>query len=218
MENITINNCNIPSILERKGTYRLGDMVMVYDTTNFSEHYLINNKNFEGTVLNRFAKKVTSTDLGVKKRALLCAKVVKEMVSEKEYPNAGDSLVIHLRLGDVFGIIDDHPSSHKRPNLDKILKAIQVNKCRKIIIVTAYAFGKGGYSTPDIVERGIKESKNFLETIIKHIPPGVEHEIKSSENPDDDFIFLVTAKNLLITGGSCFSKAAKFTNTCYKKL
>ena len=208
-DNIKTNNCNIPGVWDRKGSYRLGDMLMVYDTVDFTGHYLITDKNFEGTILNRFAKKIMKQGGG--NRTKICAEVIRDMMKEKEYPKPDDNLVIHIRLGDVFGL-DSPLCVNKRPEMDEIINVINRCKEKKIYIVTAYIFGKGEFSAPEVIEKGMKNSLEFLAKIIKNVPSDKVCEIRSSDNADEDFMFLASAKNLVITGGSSFSVAAKKVN------
>lgn len=219
MESLDIktNNCSIPEIMDKEGSYRLGDMLMVYTTTDLSDHFCMKNDKFKGTIMNRFGIKIKNHSQKLN-RCLVCAEVINDMIKEKKYDHGDkDDLVIHIRLGDVFGL-DNNVCISKRPNMDKIIHKIKKFKGKKIYIVTAYIYGKGGYSAPEVIEKGQKRSEEFLEKIIKSIPSEKEYEIKSSENADNDFIFLTASPNLYITGNSCFSVAADKVNNYLMKL
>lgn len=217
MDEIKTNNCNMKKLSDKKGSYRLGDTLLVYKDSDYSNHYLMTDVNFKGTILGRFAEKITDKKGD---RIKICAEVIKEMTREKLYslPEKNE-LVIHLRLGDVFFLPPDKLSlKNKQPNMKQILKFILTKKFKKITFVTAYIYGKGNYSLPECVKKGQENSEKFLKTLISKIPENIEYSFKSSDNVDEDFIFLVTANNLFVTGESRFSEAARLVNDKYKKL
>ena len=48
------------------------------------------------------------------------------------------------------------------------------------------------------------------------IPKNKKIKIKSSDDVDEDFVYLCMAKNLVVTGNSCFAKLSLQINNIFK--
>jgi hypothetical protein len=221
MDKININTCSLSSSLNDAGLYQLGDHLLgrngkgEYDI----KHYLITDSKFENTILGKLAKRMINKGNDEKERFKNTVEIINEIMKEKDYdlPQQND-IVIHLRLGDVFDLPSDEKYlTEKIPRLEPILKIIKNNKHNnRIVFVTAYSFGPGKFSEGDRVKNGIEKSSQFMSKIIDNIPPNMPHLIKSSESVDEDFIYLVNAKRLIITSKSGFSVAALKINKMFR--
>lgn len=194
--------------------YRIGDFLIYYDNKAILEQKKwLYNDTYKNSIIYLLIETLIQ-NININK-INFCTNIIYDKSKIINKAN-DDELVIHLRLGDIFGLNKNDPLINKKPKLEKIIRNIK--KYKKIWLVTAYHFGKGKFSDKDIVEKGLKKSKEFLKIIIdKIILMDIKYEIKSSSNIDDDFIFLCTAKNLLISGDSSFVKAVKLFNKIYLK-
>ena len=138
-----------------------------------------------------------------------------------------DTLVIHVRLGDVFNN-SKTPIAYDnlQPNKANLLTGINKSQKKKIVIVTALHFGtcrsindedSKETSYDDVlkkynVNRSDNKSKDFLEDFIESIPKDKEVSVRSSESIDIDFAYLCSADELLISGKSAFALSAKMIN------
>ena len=214
MDKIITNMCSFSDDKKDAGTYRLGDHIlgMQEEDEYKPNHYFLVDPKYKDTILGKFIPKIINKDLKDHERFKIASKVIKEMMENKDYdlPSEND-IIVHLRLGDVF---DLPPSlkccAHKRPDIDRVLTIIKKNKKdkKKIVFVTAFSFGPNEFIEGNRVENGTKKSKEFMQKIIKSIPPDMPYEIRSSVDVDSDFIYLTNAKNLVVTSRSSFAMAA----------
>lgn len=220
IDQIKTNNCN-SNVLgdnESRAHYRLGDMILIYNTKEFlsngSHKYFIQDERYKGTIMNKFATRIIKN--ANQNKIKLCSECVKEVIKEKNYETPlKDELVIHLRLGDVFG--NDNSVASKKPNGILIIDNIKKFKGKNITIVTAFAHGKGTFGNEKNIKISKKNSEDFFHKILKNIPKDKKIKIKSSDDVDEDFIYLCMAKNLITTGNSCFAKLSGIVNKVLKK-
>ena len=138
-----------------------------------------------------------------------------------------DTLVIHVRLGDVFNYSNTPIAFDSlQPNKDHLLSGIKKSDKKNIVIVTALHFGNACSKNEQDnnetnydnvlkkynVDRSDTNSNDFLEDFIESIPKDKAVSIKSSDNVDIDFAYLCFASELLVTGKSAFALSAKMIN------
>ena len=97
-----------------------------------------------------------------------------------------------------------------------------MNTKKKITIVTAFHHCIGGIDKNKKVNCWLSESDDksikVLEEFMSKIPDRFEVSIKSSENIDDDFIYLCRAHELILsTEESGFGKIARIINNIVKQ-
>lgn len=189
-----------------KNRYRLGDCILYFDNKQILDQKFLYSFAYNDTIMQRmFIELLQNKKFN---KIEFCLKIIKEKSKNIIKPKDNE-LVIHIRLGDVFGIPDNDPLANKRPNLEKIINKINKSKYEKIYIVTGEHYGKGNFSSEEVIKKGKIKSKDFIDNLISKIPERIKYEIKSSENIDDDFIFLCNAPNLFFTGNSSFSLSAQ---------
>ena len=95
-----------------------------------------------------------------------------------------------------------------------LLSEINKTKKQKIIIITAYhhnLYGKmrNNSSFKKYVSTSNEKSKTFLKEFMDKIPKHFQISLRSSNNPDDDFLFLCSANELLLSSQSQFAVTAQ---------
>lgn len=117
------------------------------------------------------------------------------------------TIILHLRLGDMIEKLENKGESLEKDlqeifeNIESI--ALQKN-IDKVIIVTALHLKS---------LRVQDNSFNYLDRVIEFLDnKKMKYELKSSNNPDEDFCFLVNAENLICTYGG-FSLLAYLCNS-----
>ena len=197
----------------RDGTeYRLSDAIQGnYQPTRTKQNHI--QWYPDSLVTQYFRKTNTFGDVDV------LAEVVREnLVSETFQRASADTVVVHLRLGDVLDecaySVDDHlekdlPYS-KMPKSKSWVKpktyfdeALQkFPRVRKVVLVY-------GSHLPNLK---LTKSKEYVRKLTEHLKAkGYSVSVHNSSNvdADDDFMFLATAPNLVITGGGYSALAQK---------
>ena len=217
---------NIDNIVKyNNNLYRIGDII---DNDNIEIYnYIKNNNNLSNSFIAKFLDKIYNKNINNKyERINIAANIVKNMLNNSNIaPN--DSLIIHLRLGDVLNVVpgifqeDIYNTIIKPriPNIDFLLAQINKTTKKNIIIVTAYhhnlyATKKEDPNYKKYISQSNKNSEEFLKSFLNKIPKKYSFTIKSSNNPDDDFIFLCSAEELVLSSKSHFGIIAK----CIQKI
>jgi hypothetical protein len=146
------------------------------------------------------------------------AKVAANFIRSKKFkippPNA---LVIHLRLGDCYSTEPSIITWAQKliPNKQQILFKINQYNGKKIIIVTAF---NNHINNKNEIESSNNKSIQFLTDLKNSIPEKYDVSIQSSTNIDADFIYLCSAKNLLLTSPSLFGSLAQTISKILHKI
>jgi hypothetical protein len=143
--------------------------------------------------------------------------IIKNILNDKKYSDLPDrdTLVIHLRLGDVCGDNYKH-AFNKWNDIAYIGKHINDSKKTKIVIVAGCHLGI--WRSRELDSISIERSKNFLDSFIRMIPEKFEVSVKSSRDIDEDFIYMCCAHELLLSGCSGYGKLALHINGKLKAL
>ena len=201
--------------------YRIGDCIL-YDKNLYK--VILNNQEFKNSFLYIFSlylQKQSSKQVGlmgdiipyqitVNSRINLAAQIIIQLVNTRIFKiPPSNALVIHLRLGD--SLKEDNKNSKRiLPRKEQLINYINNFKGNKIIFVTAYNYGLTLNNSEK--EELQKKSEEFLNSILTQINNKYNVSFQSSKNIDEDFIFLCTARNLLITSQSGFGEIAKKIN------
>ena len=159
------------------------------------------------------------------------------MKDKYEYTFDENTIVIHLRLGDI--LVEESKNewcrihrprvknrSNTYCNIPAIINKLKQfdNKFNKILIVTGIFYGKLGNSknkTPSEVIEEIKIlSYKKLDYLIDHINdlfPNKYNITVQSSSPDRDFFTLCLAKNLIQSGVSAYGGTATKINNILNK-
>ena len=137
--------------------------------------------------------------------------IVKKKIREKKYIlPVNNELVIHLRLGDVV----NHDNFLKK-NYKKIIESyVEKYNISKVTFCTAYHYGN--YTEKNMwIYDDDKHQKNILKLTEKLNNvmeiPNIYVNFISSNNPDNDFIYMVNAKYFVEDFGG-FSKLISDVN------
>lgn len=216
MNEIITNN---QSYNEKDGQCRFGDMILEgKDRLNTSEELKDTFLGiFSKKIVQRYANNLRKTNLNT--RLKVSIESIKELLSKNEYDLPQEKeLVIHIRLGDVFFLPPEKKQhDNKQPSMDKILKEINKFEHENITFVTAFAHGQNKLSEEYYVKKSQEKSKEFMQKLLDNISSKKKVKIKSSQNVDEDFIYLCMAKNLFITGKSHFAIVASLINKELKR-
>lgn len=184
LENRIMHNIVTTAKLHEIDSYRMGDAIIIQ---NNAKPTIL--KKYKGTIayqylINKCPKSGTK-NVNVDR----LNKIVDEHIKEKKYqiPN-DDDLVLHLRLG-------DRKLVHSVDELNELITYIEdIVAFKKLIIVTAFHMVSA--SKDDDSKYGIlNELLSYCES------NNINVNIRSSNNPDEDFCFLVKAKSLICTKG-----------------
>jgi len=207
--------------------YRIGDYI---DNDNYEIYcYIKNNINLSNSFIAKFINETYNKNINNKcQRINIASDVVKNMLN-KNNTAPTDSLIIHLRLGDILNVIPGIFEKNQYetyiypriPNINFLLEQIEKTSKKKIIIVTAYhhnlyACKRNDNNYKKYISQSNKNSEEFLNNFLNKIPKKYNVSIRSSENPDDDFIFLCTADELIISSKSHFGIIAKSIQKIFK--
>ena len=158
----------------------------------------------------------------------LITRIITELTSNKSYKLPDENtLVVHLRLGDVFSypISDEDKFNNilkdRIPNLDYLIAEINKSQRKNLVIVTAFHYGIAhtnlkNNKTTKFQDNTSHISKKFFNMFIQNIPKRFNVSIQSSENIDEDFIYLCYANELILSSGSLFGIYAKNVNYSIK--
>ena len=205
--------------------YRIGDSI---DNDNPEIYnYIKNNTDLSNSFIAKFINETYNKNLNNKyKRINIASDIVKNMLN-KNNTSPTDSLIIHLRLGDILNVVPGIFEKNQYetyiypriPNKNYLLNQIEKTSKKNIIIVTAYhhnlyARKRNDPNYKKYISQSNKNSEKFLNDFLDKIPKKYNVTIRSSQNPDDDFIFLSTADELIISSKSHFGIIAK----CIQKI
>lgn len=208
----------------KNNLYRIGDII---DNDNSEIYnYIKNNKDLENSFISKFITKTYNICSNKFQRINIAADIVKTMINNNNIAPY-DSLIIHLRLGDILNVVPnifeaniyDTIIKPRIPNLELLLSQIDKSKKENIIIVTAfhhnlYGCKRDNNNYKKYISQSNENSIAFLNEFLKKIPKKFNVTVKSSSNPDDDFIFLCTADELILSSKSHFGITAK----CIQKI
>lgn len=169
--------------------YRLGDIVL---KNNNAISDLKMYPNYKDTI--GYAYLMNTVEHGFQNWSIL-GKIVDEYILDHniKLPN-DDELVVHLRLGDRG--LNSH-NGYLKNTLSKLKTIINTSNVKYVTIVTALHF-HDEYSDDD-VDVNMNTLKQIT-TALKDMNVAVN--IRSSDNPDIDFTYMVKAKHLFITIGN----------------
>jgi len=185
----------------QKSHYRFGDIV--HHSGYYwkeSTDFIFNNNRFIGSILREYIEK-TPHNNKIRKNLnydKLLSEIVQDKVKQKLFivPDKNE-LVIHLRLGDFVT-----KDSFLKNDYVKLINA-ELNKNKaisKITICTAFHYGNNisqklwMYSDAKH-QQNISLLKNLLVKLLTSIK--LPFDIKSSPNPDDDFVYMIEADNFI---------------------
>jgi len=192
--------------------YRVSDSLNLAVTHKINKE-IMENKNYEGTILKRILTKRKSTSLDDE----MIYSTLQEYVTEHDIELFDETnLVVHLRLGDIIGrtlnklkILTSEISSHISKH----------NKITKIVLVTALHYGQptkhnkfysaGRFSYND---KSYAQNINVLLDFIKQMERKVQIQ---SSSIDVDLCKLAFCQNLITTEGG-FGKLVKKINELHK--
>ena len=142
-----------------------------------------------------------------------------DITNSNVYPKPPqDTLVVHLRLGDVFNISGtEFQQDSLLPSKSYLLKMINNTTKKNVIIVTAFHHGQYlRVAERHNIDTSNNKSIEFLDELLKNVDNKLNVSVQSSANIDDDFIFLCLAEELVISGWSTFGITAKKINSVLK--
>lgn len=185
-----------------KRHYRFGDVV--YHCGAYWEEstdFILNNNRFVGSILREYIEN-TPHNNKKKLKNLHYIKLLSEIVQNKVKQNLfkvpdKNELVIHLRLGDYV----EKGTFLKKDYVKLIKHELSKNDAiNKITICTAFHYGNNitqnaWIYTDDKHQQNISRLKTLLVKLLTSIR--LPFHIKSSANPDDDFVYMVEAKNFI---------------------
>jgi hypothetical protein len=174
-------------ILKTNQVYRVSDLVLCRGIRwkQDRETILSDPQYIETILYDYLTQKRYERDLEVFKR------VVRDHQAKYEKPSI-NSLVIHLRLGDVMDDINGRPLYEKSREIYKDLQLIGLPKLKCVTIVTALHFGanplNNKYFYSDIAKERSFEILQLLSENLKI--KGWNVSYKSTENVDEDLCFM----------------------------
>ena len=187
-----------------KFRYRLGDLVI---HGNRAGNQILKTPDYRDTIGYRYVVKVV--ELGRALNRLELDRLVEEHLKKNQHYKTPkhDELVVHLRLG-------DRDTMLLQENIDKLVtKSLEVMSkegLHSVTIVTAVHFAY--WSKPEDIGDKPLQSKGAIRRIVERFEEsGVQCGIRSAEDVDEDFCYLIKAKNLIITSGN-FSILAGILN------
>jgi hypothetical protein len=178
-------------ILKANQVYRVSDLVLCKGVRWQQDHAtILEDPEFHGSILHDYLKeKSAQSDMAAFKR------VVDAHKAKYEKP-AADTLVIHLRLGDIMDDGQDWRTYKKYKNVYGALPLEPRSEVDKATIVTALHFGanpvNGKYFYSD---RARDRSFEVLQLLTEDLQArGFEVSYKSSENIDEDICFMAGSR------------------------
>jgi hypothetical protein len=221
MDDIAILNNNL---------YRIGDIIK--SNIPEIEHEIMNNPKYIGSFIYNFIRQVKIKKAFHKHERLnIATDIIKFMLRiNNVHYTTDDTIVIHLRLGDIMNIKEhffekeEYQTNicNRLPELHKLLVDIKKHDKPNIVIVTAFhhnLYGKIRNDSTKIfpITQNNDTSIEFLTQFLSQIPKKYNVTIRSSTNIDEDFLYLCSAKNLLLSSnGSGFGNCAQYINQLIK--
>ena len=167
--------------------YRLGDVYLSADDPKVVQNLDYHIKDYPGSI----AAEIMKVKPYRRKNKELLLKIIND---KPKYQFLDTDLVLHIRTGDVMCIEDKRFLWYSRKDdttwWNKVADYIQKNKITKIYIVS-------GSHTQECN----KESIQFLEDRKQFLSQLAEVKFHLGYSPDDDFIFCLSAKHFISTGG-----------------
>ena len=193
-----------------KRHYRFGDIIHhIGAYWKESNNFVLNNDRFKDSILRDYIELCPNKNMHPTKfnypRFLL--DIVKKKVKENKFiiPEKNE-LVIHLRIGDY---IDREERYLKRDYVKLIRDMCKIHPyIDKITICTAFHYGndksiKKWLYTNKKHRQNISRIRKLFIKLLRNI--NLPIDIKSSMNPDDDFVYMIEATNFIMDVGN-FSK------------
>jgi hypothetical protein len=177
-------------------SYRLGDLVMLSLNESEKNTILTEHPNSFASKYILESKKQNNEYRNIE----LITKIVVEYIEQNTHilpKDIEDSIVIHLRLGDVVAGNTDH-EKEKRPLDKNIIKELLINDTKKKYIIGNCFFAKPSSNN---YEECINKSNEYLESIISEL----DATHFDSKNADVDLCLAVKAK-LFVQGKGYYSK------------
>ena len=198
-------------VLKNNEIYRLGDGLKFKKSHKLVKYILSNNK-YDNTILKLYHQQNNNNSNNNLNN------IIKNKMKEYHINSDENILFVHVRQGDDYS----RRCLGNTSNFTYFLQNINNSKCNKVVIVTALHYGTSSeknslYSSDKYNYTDINYNKNIskFHELIENIEKPVD--IISNDDVDLDFIYLVTAKNLLICPKSgSFSNLAKKYNEIYK--
>ena len=231
--------------------YRIGEAILNQSGDVYK--YVNNNKKYHDSFLQLFINKVNDYQkkhniiiptYDVNCRINIAFETVNDILKQKHFdiPDK-DTLVVHLRLGDIFNFplssnqqidlfsskrtihmkqkFEENIIKSRLYNVNDVIEQIKKSKKSKLTIVTA--FHHQLYNRSNILGKLQKTNNSninsikLLNEIISKIPDYFDISIRSSENIDDDFIYLCKADELILSSTkSSFGLYADKIRTIYQ--
>lgn len=177
--------------------YRFGDIVFhkgIY--WKESTKYILENKELENSILRNYIEACPDKNLNNinPKYDNLIFNIVKKKIREKKYIlPVNNELVIHLRLGDVVC----NENFLKKDYKEIIESYVEKYNISKVTFCTAFHYGNYTEKNrwmydDDKHQKNILKLTEKLNSIMKI--PNIYVNFISSNNPDDDFMYMVNAK------------------------
>lgn len=166
-----------------------------------STKFILKNKRFEGSILREYIERTPGHNLESVNPNFIS--VLKDII-QKRIPSripANDELVIHLRLGDVNRLSKDYKGI--------IEKYISNQNIKKVTFCTAFHYGNDHdvnmhiYTHTHLVEN-INKVKKMLRTLMSL--QSVVIDVKSTQDIDDDFLFMCKAPHFEADNKGRFTK------------
>lgn len=195
-------------LLKHNKHYRLGDVILHKgDYWRESNKYILENKEYEDSILRNYIEACPGNNLNNvnPEYAKILLNIVNKKIKDKKYilPK-NNELVIHLRLGDVL-VHSWFLEKNYKQIINSFIKKFNIEK-----VTFCTAFHYGDYSEKnrwiyddDKHKQNIFKLSEKINNIIKI--PNIYIDFISSENPDDDFIYMVKSKHFVKDHGG-FSK------------
>jgi hypothetical protein len=202
----------------KKYGYRLGDMVTAKEFRDMEKGRAFHYRNFPDSIATEYMKKTDEDN-----RYDLLADIVTERIKTgTQNPPPSDTLVVHLRIGDV---LDDTPYMVKDFLSRNILYVNGINYVKPIPYYELFlAQNKhipfkhitllGGFHLPlDSKKKSlryVKEIRQFFEK------KGFSVSERIDRDPDEDFIYMCRGAHYLSSGGG-YSKLVREVRNIYGK-
>lgn len=186
-------------VMKSNQHYRIGDLFYKKGFRWESDRVaILNNPEFKDTMMYKYLKEKKELDYKLLRR------IIEELPYEKPSNN---ELVIHVRSGDVI-----HKSRITHLNYFNLISSvIKKHKIQKITVVTAMHYGD--YKERELwlyTNESYLKNKEILTKFFKKLNNlKIPISLKSSNNIDDDFAYLVNAKFLVVDNGGYTELAKK---------
>ena len=181
--------------------YRLGDVFRFdeNDTHYNPEHndnILFHTEKFPDSIASSYMKRNIPNNGG---NLSLLKEIIKEKDDTLLHEVSDDTLVLHMRVGDIFGThshVENAPHFYgKKGDVEwwnSVIDFIKNNNIKSVIILSGAHINKYLEESSDY----IKDRSQFLKD-----GTGVSIDYRIGQPPDDDVIYCSKAKHVMTTGG-----------------